>query len=315
MRVAEVEEPTAGPGEVVVEVAAAALNHRDIFITKGLYPGMQLPAVPGSDATGVVVSPGRFQGKPVVIDPGRGWGDDERAQGPDYDILGMPRRGTFAERVVVPEAALAPRPPHLDEVAAAALPLAHLTAWRAVVTRALVTAGDKVLVTGIGGGVALAALQIAKARGAKVWVTSSDPDKIERARAMGAEGGFLYGEERWGRAVRKALGGGADVVVDGAGGPGFEEVVDALAPGGRIAVYGATKGRWPELLPPRLFFKQASILTSTMGSPREFAAMVDFVTKEKLVPVVDRSYPLEQGPEAFAHLESGAQMGKVVLVP
>jgi len=311
----EVDDPTPKEGEVVVRLKAAALNHRDVFITQGLYPGIQLPAILGSDGCGVVEDgDAGWKGKAVVIDPGEGWGDDEAKQGPDYNILGMPRAGTFAEKVVVPATSLHERPAHLSDEGAAALPLAHLTAWRVMMTRAALKPGDKVLVTGIGGGVALAALQMASALGAKVWVTSSKQDKIDAAVKMGAEGGFLYTEERWGRTVRKTVGdGGVDVVVDGAGGDGFEQCVDALAPGGRIGVYGATCGRWPRLLPPRLFFKQASIVTSTMGSPREFAAMVDFVKKHRIDPVVAKVFPLAEGAEALSYLDSGAQQGKVVL--
>jgi NADPH:quinone reductase-like Zn-dependent oxidoreductase len=312
--VKEVDDPTPKPGEVVVSVKAAALNHRDVFITQGLYPGIELPAILGSDGCGVVESDGAWKGKEVVIDPGDGWGEDEHKNGPDYNILGMPRPGTFAEKVAVPVESLHERPSHLSDAEAAALPLAHLTAWRVVMTRAQLKPEDKVLVTGIGGGVALAVLQIAKAHGARVWVTSSKQDKIDAAVKMGAEGGFLYTEERWGRTARKTMGGGgADVVIDGAGGEGFDQCVDALAPGGRIGVYGSTCGRWPKLLPPRLFFKQASIVTSTMGSPREFVAMVDFVKRHRIKPVVDKTFPLETGAEAFAYLDSGAQQGKVVL--
>lgn len=311
----DVDDPTPKPGEAVVRLKAAALNHRDVFITQGQYPGIELPAILGSDGCGVVESGDpEWQGKSVVIDPGDGWGDDDTAQGPDYNILGMPRAGTFAEKVAVPIRSLHERPTHLSDAAAAALPLAHVTAWRVMMTRAALKPGETVLVTGIGGGVALAALQLARAHGAKVWVTSSKQDKIDAAVKMGAEGGFLYTEERWGRTVRKTVGdGGVNVVIDGAGGEGFEQCVDAIATGGRIGVYGATCGRWPKLLPPRLFFKQASILTSTMGSPREFAAMVAFVKKHRIEPLVDKAFPLAQGAEALSYLDSGAQQGKVVL--
>jgi zinc-binding alcohol dehydrogenase/oxidoreductase len=311
----DVDDPTPGDGEVVVQVQAAALNHRDVFISQGLYPGIAVPAILGSDGSGVVeAGDSAWNGKEVVIDPGDQWGESEVVQGPLYNILGMPRPGTFAEKVVVPTRCLRAKPKHLSHEQAAAMPLAHVTAWRALMTRAALQPGERIIVTGIGGGVALAALQFAVAHGAKVWVTSSQQAKIEKAKEMGAEGGFLYTEERWGRTARRAIGdGGADVIIDGAGGDGFEEVVDALAPGGRVGVYGATCGRWPKLLVPKLFFKQASILTSTMGSPREFGAMLAFVDKHGIVPVVDRSFPLAEGRAAFEYLDSGAQQGKVVL--
>jgi len=316
----DVDEPKPSPGEALVRVAAAALNHRDVWITKGMYPGISLPCTPGSDGCGVVEAVGdggdeSWVGRSVVIDPGLDWGPAESHQGEGFNILGMPRAGTLAEKVTVPIANLRDKPEHLTDEQAAALPLAGVTAWRATMTQARMKSGDKVIINGIGGGVALTAMQLAVALGCKVWVTSSKKDKIGRAQELGAEAGFLYTDERWGKQARKTLGGGADVIVDSAGGSGFGELIDALAPGGRIAVYGATRGKWPELHPAKLFFKQATIACSTMGSPREFTALCDFVRDEKLVPEIDRSFSLERGAEAFEHLASGAQMGKVVVKP
>lgn len=319
-RYEDVEDPTPGPGEALIDVAAAALNHRDVWITKGMYPGMSLPCTPGSDGCGIVSAVGEggdegWIGKSVVIDPSLDWGDAESHQGKDFNILGMPRAGTLAEKVTVPIANLRDKPPHLTDEQAAALPLAGVTAWRAIMTQARLQPGDKVIINGIGGGVALMAMQLAVAFGCKVWVTSSKKDKIGRAQQLGAEAGFFYVDPGWGKQARKTLGGGADVIVDSAGGPGFGELVDALAPGGRIAVYGATRGKWPELLPAKLFFKQATIASSTMGSPREFSDLCTFVADKKIVPEVDRTFPLEKGAEAFDHLASGEQMGKVVVKP
>ncbi|MEM6792015.1 MAG: zinc-binding dehydrogenase [Myxococcota bacterium] len=319
-RYEDVDDPVPGPGEALVAIEAAALNHRDIWVTKGLYPGLSFPAIPGSDGSGTVVAvgdeaDGGWRDEAVVIDPGLDWGPDERTQGPGYNILGVPRNGTLAEKVVVPVENLRKRPAHLTAAQAAALPLAGLTAWRALMTRAGLRPEDKVLINGIGGGVALCALQFAVAHGCRVWVTSSKKDKIGRAQQLGAEAGFLYVDQGWGKQARRVLDGGADVIVDAAGGSGFGELVDALAPGGRIAVYGATRGAWPELMPAKLFFKQASVVCSTMGSPREFSAMCAFVAEQKLVPEVDRTFSLARGAEAFDHLASGAQMGKVVVRP
>jgi len=317
-RYEDVDGPKPGPEEALIDVSAAALNHRDVWITKGMYPGITLPCTPGSDGCGVVSAVGEggdasWVGKRVIIDPSLDWGDAESHQSKAFSILGMPRAGTLAEKVTVPIANLRDKPAHLTDPQAAALPLAGVTAWRALMTQARLQPGDKVIINGIGGGVALTALQLALAHGCKVWVTSSKKDKIGRAQQLGAEAGFLYVDEGWGKQARKTLGGGADVIVDSAGGPGFGELIDALAPGGRIAVYGATRGKWPELLPAKLFFKQAIIASSTMGSPREFSALCDFVTAKKIVPEVDRSFPLERGAEAFEHLASGTQMGKVVV--
>jgi NADPH:quinone reductase-like Zn-dependent oxidoreductase len=314
----DVPDPVPREGEVLVELRAAALNHRDVWITKGKYPGLAFPCIPGSDGCGEVEAVGEggddsWVGKDVIIDPGLDWGDAESHQSKDFTILGMPRNGTLAEKVVVPIANLREKPAHLSVEQAAALPLAGVTAWRTIMTQARLQPGEKVIVNGIGGGVALIAMQLAVAHGCKVWVTSSKKDKVGRAQQLGAEAGFLYTDEGWGKLARKTLGGGADVIVDSAGGPGFNELINALASGGRIAVYGATRGSWPEMLPPKLFFKQASIVCSTMGSPREFTAMTDFVARHQIVPAVDRSFSLARGAEAFAHLERGDQMGKVVV--
>ncbi len=316
-RIEERPEPEPRAGEVRVRITAAALNRRDVFIRRGLYPSIQWPVIGGSDGCGVVDAVGDERhsdliGRRVVIDPSLEWGDDPRVQGPDYSILGMPHQGTFAEKLCVPRGNVHDAPGHLTDHQAAALPLAGLTAWRAVTTRARLKPGEKVLVTGIGGGVALAALQIARAMGADVWVTSSKPAKLEAAERLGARGGFLYTDDSWRKQAAKAAG-GFDVIIDGAGGAGFGDLIRLLAPAGRLAFYGGTAGKWPAILPQHLFFKQVEILASTMGSHAEFAALCPFVETHGVVPVVDRVFDLADGAAAFDRLEAGAQFGKVVL--
>lgn len=311
-------DPTPRRGQARVRLAAAALNHRDLFISRGMYPGLRLPTVLGSDGCGVVDAVGDpadadWIGQRVVLDPSLDWGDDPRVQGPDYGILGMPRDGTFAEAVVVPVGNLHRAPRHLTDHQAAALPLAGLTAWRALMTRAALRPDEKVLVTGIGGGVAIAALQLARAGGAEVWVTSSKPHKIEAAERLGARGGFLYTDDDWRKQAGAAVKGGFDVIIDGAGGPGFGDLVRLLAPAGRLAFYGGTAGRWPAILPQHLFFRQVSILACTMGSHAEFAALVPFVETHGIVPVVDRVFDLADGQAACDHLRAAGHFGKVVL--
>lgn len=313
----EVPAPVAAPGHAVVRLKAAALNHRDVWIQQGLYPGIALPVTPGSDGAGVVESVGdpadaAWIGREVIINPALEWGGDPRAQGPKFRILGMPDPGTFAEQIAIAVANLAPKPAHLGWEEAAALPLAGLTAWRAVFTRAQLKAGERVLVTGTGGGAALFALQFAVAAGAQVWVTSGSPDKILRAKALGALGGVNYRDADWAEQLAK-LAGAFDVIVDSAGGDGFPKLIDLSAPGARIVFFGATAGN-PKLFEMRkCFFRQINVLGTTMGSPADFAGLTQLVAAKKLTPIVDSAYPLAETEQAFQHMAAGAQFGKIVL--
>lgn len=313
----DVPDPVAGPGEVVVKIHAAALNHRDLWIQKGLYAGLKFPIVPGSDGCGVVESVGdgtddSWLGQRVIINPGLGWGDRPEAQSPSFKILGLPDDGTLAERVKISAEYLAPAPDHLTDAQSAALPLAGLTAWRAVFTRARLKEGENVLVTGVGGGVALFAMQFAAAAGARVFVTSGSDDKLARAHMLGASGGVNYKGDKWVEAAKALAPGGFDVIVDSAGGPTFPRLIDLAAPGGRIVFFGATNGNPPEVDLRKMFWKQISLLGSTMGSPDEFAAMAKFVHKHGIVPVAESLFPLAQGAEAFAAMDRAAQFGKIV---
>ena len=316
MTVTEVPDPQPAAGEVIVAVKAAALNHRDVWIKSGLYAGLKWPCLPGSDGAGQVVALGEgvdltWRGQDVIINPCFSWGDREDAQAPDFTILGLPRPGTLAERVAVPVAQLERKPAHLTWQEAAALPLGGLTAYRAVFARAKLRAGERVLVSGIGGGVATLALQFAVAAGARAWVTSSSPDKIARAVTLGAEGGFDYRDEQWAAKAVKA-GGTFDVVVDSAGGDGFARLLDVASPGGRLVIYGATRG--DGVLPMRkVFWRQLAVLGSTMGSPADWMAMVRFVAEKRIRPVVGDEFPLERAAEAFARMERGEQFGKIVV--
>lgn len=311
-------DPVAGPAQAVVRLKAAALNHRDLFIQQGLYPGIKLPVTPGSDGAGVVESVGdsadaAWVGREVIINPALDWGDDPRAQGAKFRILGLPDNGTLAGKVVIPVANLAPKPAHLTWEQAAALPLAGLTAWRALFTRAKLVAGEKILITGAGGGAALFALHYALAAGAEAWVTSGSADKIARAQALGAKGGVNYRDAEWGKTLQAAAGGPFDVIVDSAGGDGFASLIELTKPGGRIVFFGATTGNPKGLDLRKSFFRQINILGTTMGSPADFAGMTEFVARHKIVPVVDRVFPLAETEAALRHMETGAQFGKIVL--
>lgn len=313
-----VADPAAGPGQAVVRLRAAALNHRDLWIQLGQYAGIKLPLIPGSDGAGVVesVGPGAdpaWVGREVIINPALDWGPDPRAQGPAFRILGLPDAGTFAEKIAIPAANLAAKPAHLSWAEAAALPLAGLTAWRTLFTRAQLKAGERVLVTGTGGGAALFAVQFATAAGATVWVTSGSPAKLDRARALGAAGGVNYRDADWAAQLQQQAGGLFDVIIDSAGGEGFAKLIELTRPGGRIAFFGATAGNPPGIDLRKCFFRQINVLGSTMGSPVDFAGMTALVAARGLRPVVDTTFALADAEKALRHMEAGAQFGKIVL--
>jgi NADPH:quinone reductase-like Zn-dependent oxidoreductase len=318
LRLETVPDPQPGPGEVVVRLKAAALNHRDVWIRKGLYAGIKLPVILGSDGAGAVAAVGsgvdaKLAGQEVVINPGFDWGDDDRVQGPNFRILGLPDDGTYAELVKVPAAYVHPKPAGWSWEEAAALPLAGLTAYRAIVTRAQVGANDTVLVTGIGGGVSLFALQIAKARGARVVVTSGSDEKLARAKELGADGGANYKTGDWAKDIVKLTGGGPAVVIDSVGGETFGKAIDVVRPGGRVVTYGATTGPVPQVEVRRIFWKQLNVFGSTMGTPREFAAMLELYAKGTARPVVDKVFPLADAAGAHRRMEEAGQLGKIVL--
>jgi NADPH:quinone reductase-like Zn-dependent oxidoreductase len=224
----------------------------------------------------------------------------------------MPDDGTYAQLIRVPIANVAPKPKALTFEQAAALPLAGLTAYRAVVTRANVQAGEKVLVIGIGGGVATFALQIAASRGAQVFVTSGSDEKLARARELGATGGVNYPSADWGKEIVALTGGGPDVVVDSVGGETFNKAIEILRPGGRLVTYGATTGAASKMEIRRIFWKQLSLFGSTMGTSEEFGAMLKLY-ETGLSPVVDKVFDLAEAAEAHRRMEEGGQFGKIVL--
>jgi len=312
-----VPDPVPAPGWAVVRLQAAALNHRDLWIQRGRYPGLRFPTVPGSDGAGVVEAVGAagdrgWVGRSVVINPGLDWGDDARAQGPQFRFLGLPDNGTLAEAVAVPVANLAPRPGHLAATQAAALPLAGVTAWRALFTRGGLRAGETVLVTGVGGGVALCGLQFARAAGATVFVTSGSAAKLARAGELGAAGGADYHEADW-AAQLAGRAGLFDLVFDSAMGVGLAPLIDLTRPGGRIVFCGATTGNPPGFDARKVFFRQISLLGTTGGSPADFAAMLHLVETSRLAPVLDTVLPFGECGAGLRRMESAAQFGKIVL--
>ncbi|MEM7468669.1 MAG: zinc-binding dehydrogenase [Pseudomonadota bacterium] len=318
LKIEDVATPEPGPGQVRVAIKAAALNRRDVWITVGMYPKIGLPSIGGSDGAGVIDAVGEGVdknqiGREVVIYPARDWGDDWRCGGPNFRVLGMPDQGTFAEYICAPASDVYDKPEHLDWAQSAAIPLAGLTSWRALVTHGEVHAGQKVLVTGIGGGVATFALLWAKNHGADVWVTSGSQEKLTAAASLGIAGSANYKDENWSRELRKASG-GFDIIIDSAGGEGLNQTLDALSVGGRYIFFGATLGSPAMGIEmPKLFFKQVRIQGTTMGTPDEFRAMMDFVREKKLAPVVDQIMPFSAGVAAHQRMYASEQMGNIVL--
>lgn len=306
-----------GKGQVVVKIKSAALNRRDFWITRGLYPGIESGVILGSDGAGVVSLLGEgvdsgWEGKEVIINPSLDWGDQQACFGDAFTILGLPVDGTFATEIVVSESQLREKPGHLNWDEAAALPLAGLTAYRALFSQGGLKAGEAVLITGVGGGVATFLLQFAVAAGAKVWVNSSSQSKIDRAVEMGAQGGFLYTDETWSQQFLDAAG-APSLIVDSAAGPTYDTLIDLVQMGGRIVNFGATLGPPDKLEMRKVFWKQLRLQGSTMGSPADFAAMLRFVDDNGIKPMIEAVYPLEDGNTAIEQMELSPQFGKYVL--
>ncbi|WP_077213136.1 zinc-binding dehydrogenase [Bacillus dakarensis] len=313
----EIDIPKPGQGEILIKLKNAALNRRDVFIRYGQYPNIQVPAIPGADGAGVIAELGEgvkgFEvGNEVVINPGMGWGDNPDYPLPTFSVLGVPIDGTYAQYIKIPAENVFHKPKHLSWEEAAALPLAGITAYRSVVTKGQVKADDTVIIPGIGGGVATFALQIAAAKGAKVYVTSSSDEKIEKAIALGAAGGVNYRNENWVKEL-KALSGGADLTIDSIGGDTFNDLIYLSNSGSRLVSFGATLGPVNNILMPRIFFKQMHIMGSTMGTPEEFADMLKLYEDHQIKPTVDKVYHLEQTDEAHRQMDGGSQFGKIVL--
>ena len=314
------------PDDVRIRVHAAALNHLDLFVLGGV-PGVTIvpPWVMGADAAGIIDATGPNvrgvkPGDAVVVNPGLSCREcascvaGEQPLCPRFRLLGEHRSGSFADYVVVPAANVRPIPADSDMVAAAAFTLVTLTAWRMIVTRAAVRSGETVLIWGIGGGVALAALQIAKARGATVWVTSSSEEKLARARELGADATFDHSAMDVAKEVRSRTGKrGVDVVVDNVGQATWKQSLGALGRSGRLVTCGATSGPIVETDVRRLFWNQWSIMGSTMGNDAEFDAIMSEFRAGRLMPPIDSVHDLERGREAFERLASGRQFGKVVI--
>jgi zinc-binding alcohol dehydrogenase/oxidoreductase len=314
----EVETPLPGPGEVRVALKASSLNRRDLWITVGLYPGIRLPCTTGSDGAGIIDKLGEgtdtsLIDQEVVIYPVLGWGDDPRAYGPEFRVLGMPEQGTFAEYICVPAENVHPKPVHLSWEQTAAIPVAGLTSWRGVVTQGEIKQGYRVLITGAGGGVASFALLWCLNIGAEVYISSGSEEKINWARSMGALDGVDYHVKNCYKDLSKRVG-GFDVIIDSSGGDSVNELLSSLRPAGRYVFYGATKmNPSTGLEMAKLFFRHIRIQGTTMGTTQEFNDMMNLINTNKIEPVIDQVFSLDQIIEAHHLMENYSQTGKICL--
>jgi zinc-binding alcohol dehydrogenase/oxidoreductase len=315
----DVPKPSLQEGQALVRVHAAALNHRDKWILAGQYAKIRSGVILGSDGCGVVEevaskSDEHWLGKEVVLNPSIGWGANPRVQDRDYNILGLPTNGTFAEYCAIPVQNLYAKPQHLSAAEAAALPLAGLTAYRAVRMQAEITSDSKVLITGIGGGVAQYAAQFATALGASVYATSGEDIKLQMAKEkLGVRGGANYRQQDWHKTLL-AEAGEFDCIIDSAVGSSLDALLAMLTMGGRYVFYGATSGRPSSLNVQMIFWKQLRLQGTTMGSDAEFGAMLDFVTEKRITPMLDSVRPFAEIGTAFEAMSSGTQFGKLVVV-
>jgi NADPH:quinone reductase-like Zn-dependent oxidoreductase len=324
LKLEEVATPAPGPGEVLVALRAAALNHLDLFVRDGI-PGVKLPHIPGADGAGVITAhgpgTGRFPiGSRVFFDPGLSDGTcsycarGEHSLCDSWKILGEQGDGTYAQAVSVPEVNCRVIPERLSFEEAAAFPLVFLTAWRMLVTKARLQPGETVLILGVGGGVSSAALQIAKRAGARVFTTSGSAEKLERARKLGADVLIDHRKTDFSKEVWSLTGKrGVDVVLDNVGAATWEGSIRALARGGRLVTCGATSGPKPQEDIRRIFAKQITIYGSTMGTRHDWEQVTTLLEQGHLEPIVDRVFPLDQAADAQRLLAQAEQFGKIVL--
>jgi len=312
----EVPVPVLSAGRALVKIKAVALNRRDDWIREGKYPNIKTGMTMGSDGAGVVESVHDLEhkewiGKEVVINPNIDWGPSQDVQSSKYTVLGMPGDGTFAEYISVPVDRLHHKPFHLDFLQASALPLGGLTAFRALFRKGELRAGQNVLISGFGGGVAQFAFLFAKAADANVYVTSGSDDKIDKALKMGAKGGYNYKkltnyDDLW------KTKGGFDLIIDSAGGDQINNFIKMLKPAGKIVFYGATNGKPNNVDFYRMFWNQISLIGTTMGSDQEFQEMLAFVSKHQIRPMVDSIRPFSKLAESFPDIGKSNKVGKIV---
>jgi zinc-binding alcohol dehydrogenase/oxidoreductase len=312
----EVPIPELSAGKALIRMKAASMNRRDEWIKEGKYPAIKYGVTLGSDGSGVVEkvfddADKHWVGQDVVLNPNINWGPDPEVQSKMYTILGMPVDGTFAEYVCIAVDRLQRKPLHLNSLQASTLPLGGLTAYRALFKRGGLKAGQNVLISGFGGGVAQFAFSFAQAAGAHVYVTSGSDQKIEKALKMGAKGAFNYKKETTYTDLWKTRG-GFDLVIDSAGGDQLNSFIKMLKPLGKIIFYGATNGLPSKIDLYKMFWNQLSLIGSTMGNDQEFADMLGFVERHQLKPVIDSIRPFAKITDSFSDLLLPNKVGKIV---
>jgi zinc-binding alcohol dehydrogenase/oxidoreductase len=315
--VKDVLQPIPIQKQVLVRLRCGGLNHRDLWILQEQPKYFPDGIILGSDGCGVIEEVGEeidpsLIGQEVVINPSLGWGKNPAVQSDAFKILGFPDHGTFAEYIVVSRDQVVEKPKHLSFEEAAAMPLSALSAYRALFSKARLRPGEKVLITGIGGGAALWAMKLALGFQARVYVTSGSDNKIAKAMELGASGGFNYTDPSWAEKARRQAS-GFDVIIDSAGGEQFDKLLDVAMPGGRVVMFGRTVGAIPNITPRSIFWKQLSVFGTTMGTRDEFLSMLDFVEKHSLHPVIDSSFVLDGVEDALKRLEAKERFGKVIL--
>lgn len=312
-----IDTPKPGIGQALIRIHTAALNRRDQWIREGKYPKIVLPALLGSDGCGIVESVGdeinaAWIGKRVIINPNNDWGDNPLVQDRHYHILGMPTNGTLAEYIVVNMDRLHEAPSFLNDAAAGAIPLGGLTAYNALINKGGLSSDKKVLISGVGGGVAQFAFQFALAVGAPVWVTSGKENVLNTCLELGAQGAVSYRDKDAVKNMAKKAG-GFDIIIDSAGGDGLDLLLSTLAGGGRLVLYGATNGLPTSLNLRNIFWNQLSLMGSTMGSDEDFTNMIAFVKQHQILPIIDKIFPLSNAVDAFDRMKDGEHFGKIVV--
>lgn len=317
INITDVTKPIPAKGEVLIKVAASALNHRELWIQKGLYPGMKVPCILGADGAGTITELGEgvdssWKDKDIIIYPAYDWGKNENAPDKKFRVLGMPDPGTMAEYICIPIENAIEKPNYLSWAEAAAIPVAGLTAWRALTRHGKIQKGDNVLITGIGGGVAQAGLALALAHGAKVFVTSSSEDKIAFAQSIGATNGVIYNDDDW-HSQLKEISRGIDIVLDSSPSPNLDDYFKFMNYGGRIVTYGSTGAPKTTISISKFFLRHIQFIGTAMGSPSEFKTMLAFMKTYNMKPLIHSQYTFDEGLKAFDSLRTGKQIGKIII--